>query len=336
MTASPAPATPPGPAPAGRAAAPARSGRGAAGHGSAARRTARRTGPRTALARRRSLTGVLLISPALLLVAVFFLAPLGLTVWMSLHKWPLLGTPQWTGLANYLAIPGDTTFLGSLGYTFLYTAVITPLLFAIGLGLAFLVREKRRGAGFFRTVWFLPYVVGFASAAYLFLWLFDPSVGFVDRVLTDTGITHTPVQWMNATGTATAAVIAMVVWKVVGFQMLLLMAGLQSIPSEVEEAALVDGSGPWSTLWRITLPLLRRTMALVLVFSVSGSLLAFEQFYIMTNGGPGNSTLTIVNWIYNSSFANFQLGYGSALSVVLLLLLMAVNGVQLFLFRERD
>jgi multiple sugar transport system permease protein len=291
---------------------------------------------RTTLARRRSLTGLLLVSPALALVAVFFLAPLCLTVWMSLHSWPLLGKPTWSGLDNYLAIPGDETFLDSLGYTALYTVIITPLLFLAGLGMAFLVRGRRPGVGFFRTVWFLPYVLGFASAAYLFVWLFDPSVGFVDRVLGDLGLTARPVQWMNSAGTATAAVIVMVVWKVVGFQMLLLMAGLQSIPDEIDEAALMDGSGPLSTLVRITLPLLRRTMALVLVFSVSGSLLAFEQFFIMTNGGPGNQTLTIVNWIYNSSFENFQLGYGAALSVVLLVVLSAVNAVQLLLLRERD
>lgn len=300
-------------------------------------RVGRRHGRRrTTLARRRSLTGLLLVSPALALVAVFFLAPLCLTVWMSLHSWPLLGKPTWSGLDNYLAIPGDQTFLHSLGYTALYTVIITPLLFLTGLGLAFLVRGRRPGVGFFRTVWFLPYVLGFASAAYLFVWLFDPSVGFVDRVLGDLGLTGQPVQWMNSAGTATAAVIVMVVWKVVGFQMLLLMAGLQSIPDEINEAALVDGSGPLSTLVRITLPLLRRTMALVLVFSVSGSLLAFEQFFIMTNGGPGNQTLTIVNWIYNSSFENFQLGYGAALSVVVLVLLTGVNAVQLLLLRERD
>lgn len=291
---------------------------------------------RATLARRRSLTGLLLISPALLLVGVFFLAPLGLTVWMSLHRWPLLGSPEWIGLDNYAAIPGDRTFLDSLRYTATYTAIITPLLLGIGLGLAFLVRDQRRGVGIFRTVWFMPFVFGFASAAYLFLWLFDSSVGFVDRVLQDLGLTDAPVHWMNSADTATTAVIVMVVWKVVGFQMLLLMAGLQSIPDEVSEAALVDGSGRWSTLLRITLPLLRRHIALVLVFSVSGSMLAFEQFFIMTGGGPGNDTLTVVHWIYNSSFANFQLGYGSALSVLLLVLLMAINGTQLYLLRERD
>ncbi|ARQ71804.1 carbohydrate ABC transporter permease [Streptomyces marincola] len=307
--------------------------RSASAHARGAR-VPRRSG--RALARRRSLTGLLLIAPALLLVGVFFLAPLGLTVWMSLHKWPLLGTPEWSGLANYAAIPGDRTFLDALLYTVLYTAVITPLLLFTGLGLAFLVRDQRPGVGIFRTVWFLPYVFGFASSAYLFLWLFDSSVGFVDRVLMDLGLTDAPVQWMNSADTATGAVVAMVVWKVVGFQMLLLMAGLQSVPDEVNEAALMDGSGRWSTLLRITLPLLRRHVALVLVFSVSGSMLAFEQFFIMTGGGPGNETLTVVNWIYNSSFANFQLGYGSALSVLLLVLLMIVNGVQLYLLRERD
>ncbi|MQA12284.1 MAG: ABC transporter permease subunit [Pseudonocardiaceae bacterium] len=291
---------------------------------------------RARTSRGRRLTGLLLVAPAVLLVTVFFLIPLGSTVWISLHKWPLLGEPEWVGLANYEAIPGDRTFLQALLFTLLYTAIITPVLFAIGLGLALLVRRSQPGVGFFRTVWFMPYVVGLASASYLFLWLFNPRVGFANKILQQLGIIDQPVQWMNSVPTALFAVTVMVVWKVVGFHMLLLMSGLQSIPDEVHEAALVDGSGPLSTLVRVTLPLMRRTIALVLVFSVAGSLLAFEQFFIMTSGGPGNRTLTIVYWIYHSSFTNFQLGYGSAMSVVVLVVLMCISGVQLAVLRDRQ
>lgn len=305
-----------------------------AGSGTVPRRAApARRGIRT---RQRPATGLLLVAPAVLLVTVFFLIPLGLTMWISLHKWPLLGKSQWVGLANYLAIPGDSTFLHALGFTVLYTVIITPVLFVIGLGLALLVRRERRGVGIFRTIWFMPWVVGFASAAYLFLWLFNPGLGFVNKILQDLRIVQQPVQWMNTAATGLLAVIVMVVWKVAGFHMLLLMSGLQSIPEGVHEAALVDGSGRWSTLVRVTLPLMRRTVALVLVFSVAGSLLAFEQFYIMTKGGPSNQTLTVVHWIYESSFANFQLGYGSALSVVVLVVLMCISGIQLALLRERQ
>jgi multiple sugar transport system permease protein len=284
---------------------------------------------------RRRWTGLAYATPALVLVAVFFLVPLGLLVWMSLHRWPLLGRSTWTGLANYVAIGGDATFLHSLLFTLLYTVLVTPVLFLLGFALALLVKERRRGAGLFRTIYFVPYVIGFASAAYLWLWLIDPGVGSIDKVLTDLGATHEPFQWTSTPTRALAAVILMVTWKVVGFTMLLLMGGMQAVPDELTEAARVDGAGWFSSLRHVTLPLLRRNIALVLVFSVVGSMLAFEQFYILTSGGPGNQTLTVVYWIYNSSFANFQLGYGAAMSVVLLVMLMIVSGVQLYLLRDR-
>ncbi|WP_163504689.1 carbohydrate ABC transporter permease [Fodinicola acaciae] len=286
--------------------------------------------------RRRGVVGFLYTLPALVLVTVFFLVPLALLIWMSLHRWPLLGKPIWVGLANYLAIGGDGTFGQSLLFTAVYTVIITPILFLLGFGLAMLVKEQRRGAGVFRTVYFMPYVIGFASSAYLWLWLIDPSVGPIDKLLTDLGITGQPFGWTDTPTGALFAVIMSVVWKVVGFTMLLLMSGMQSVPGDVQEAAKVDGAGRFASLWHVMLPLLRRNIALVLVFSVVGSMLAFEQFYILTAGGPGNRTLTIVYWIYNSSFANFQLGYGAAMSVVLLVMLMLISGVQLYLLRDRS
>jgi multiple sugar transport system permease protein len=289
---------------------------------------------RLTFSQRRRLTGALLISPALLFVTVFFLIPLALMIWMSLHKWPLLGHPTWTGVGNYAAMVKDPTFLRALGFTAEYTAIITPVLLAVGFGLALLVRERRRGVGVFRTIFFLPYVIGFAAASYLWLWLLDPGVGLLDRGLQDLGITSKPVLWMSTPGRALFAVILMVVWKVVGFTMLLLMSGLQSIPNDVNEAARVDGAGRWATFTRITVPLLRRNIALVTILTVAGSFLAFDQFYILTNGGPNNQTLTLVFWIYSSSFANFQLGYGAAMSVVLMLILMAITAVQLYLLRD--
>ena len=289
---------------------------------------------RMTLARRRRLTGVLLISPALVFVTVFFLIPLALMIWMSLHKWPLLGHPRWTGVSNYTSMVNDPTFLHALGFTAEYTAIITPVLLAVGLGLALLVRERRRGVGFFRTVFFLPYVIGFAAASYLWLWLLDPSVGLLDHGLQSLGLTDKPVLWMSTANRALFAVILMIVWKVVGFTMLLLMSGLQSIPNDVQEAAKVDGAGRMAAFRRITVPLMRRSIALVTILAVAGSFLAFDQFYILTNGGPNNQTLTLVFWIYSSSFANFQLGYGAAMSVVLMLILMAITAVQLYLLRD--
>lgn len=289
--------------------------------------------PRT-LAQRRRITGLLLVAPPVLFVTVFFIAPLLLMVFMSFNKWPLLGAHSWLGLGNYTQLLGDAGFRSALVFTLKYTVVLTPVLFLLGLGLAFLVKNQRRGVGFFRTVYFIPVVLGFASAAYLAVFLFNPQVGTIGKVLTDLHITDAPPEWLSAPNLALAAVALMVVWKTVGFTMLLLMTGLQSIPEELNEAARVDGAGRFNTLWHITLPLLRRTIALSLIFSVVGSMLAFDQFYIMTGGGPQNQTITVVYRIYNTSFVSFDLGYGAAMSVVLMIILMIISGIQLFLLRD--
>ena len=258
------------------------------------RTSRRRYAGSRAFRRRRAAVGLLLVSPSMAFVGVFFLAPFVLMIWMSLHKWPLLGHKSWTGVANYSAMLHDPVWWQSLGFTAEYTAIITPILIVVGFALALLVREHRRGVGFFRTVYFMPYVIGFAAASYLWVWFLNPSVGLFDKTLQALGITSSPVLWFNTRTLALFAVVLMIVWKVVGFTMLLFMSGLQGIPDDVREAAQMDQAGRWVTLWRITLPLLRRTIALTVILAVVGSMLAFDQFYIMTNGGPNNQTLTTV------------------------------------------
>jgi multiple sugar transport system permease protein len=206
----------------------------------------------------------------------------------------------------------------------------------LGLGLAVLVRRRRRGAAFFQSVYFMPVVIGFAAGSFLFLYMAQPGLGPLFDLFRRIGLVDANTNWFASTGSALFVVIISVTWKVVGMQMLLLLAGLQSIPVEAEEAAAIDGARRWQTLRYITLPLLRPTLALVLVFSVAGSLLAFDQFFIMTNGGPNNTTITAVYQIYRISFVQFHLGYGAALSVLLMLVLAAVSAVQLLLLRNTE
>ena len=168
----------------------------------------------------------------------------------------------------------------------------------------------------------------------LFVWLVQPNVGPIGRVLQLAGVVHQPPVWLAGTIPALLVVVGMVVWKVAGLQMILLMAGMQSIPDAMHEAATVDGAGWWRRFLFITMPLLRPTLALVLVFSVAGSLLAFDQFYIITAGGPSNSTLTAVYTIYRTSFVSLHLGYGAALSILTMLVLGGVSAVQLLLIRQ--
>jgi len=284
--------------------------------------------------RRRQLAGLLCVLPALACTTIFFFVPLGLDFWMSFNQWPLLGDHQFVGLQNYAQAVHDPGFLGSVGVTVLYTVIITPLLLVLAFVLAVLTQGADRASRFFRTLYFLPVPVGLASASYLFVWLVQPNVGPIGRVLQLAGVVQQPPVWLAATIPALLVVVGMVVWKVTGLQMILLMAGMQSIPDAMHEAATVDGAGWWRRFLFITMPLLRPTLALVLVFSVAGSLLAFDQFYIITAGGPSNSTLTAVYTIYRTSFVSFHLGYGAALSILTMLVLAAVSAVQLLLIRQ--
>ena len=278
----------------------------------------------------------MLAAPAVAVITVFFLVPLGLTFYMSLNDWSLLGAHSWTGLENYTKAFKDTAFRSAFGFTLLYTALITPVLFVIGLGLALLVRRPRRGARFFQSVYFLPVVIGFASGSFLFLYLGQSGIGPLFDLFDRLGLVDADANWFAGRWSALLLVIGSVTWKVVGMQMLLLVAGLQSIPTELEEAARIDGARRRQVFRYITLPLLRPTLALVLVFSVAGSLLAFDQFYIMTAGGPSNSTITAVYQIYRVSFVQFQVGYGAALSVLLMIVLAVLSAVQLLLLRNTD
>jgi multiple sugar transport system permease protein len=283
---------------------------------------------------RHQRAGLLFVLPSVLFVVVFFLVPLGMTLWMSLHDWPLLGKSSFSGLENYASLLSDSTFWQSLSFTTRYTLTVTPLIFVFAFALALLVSRPLRLIGALRTAYFLPVVIGLGASSLLWTWLFNDSVGVFSAILMALRITTEPVDWLGEPARAQMAVVVMVVWKTVGFTMMLLLVGLQAIPNELYEAARIDGAQGWAQTRFITLPLMRRTFALALVISVIGSFLAFDQFYIMTRGGPRNSTITVVYWIYRSSFTYFKLGYGAALSVVLLVILAAISAVQLRLLRD--
>jgi multiple sugar transport system permease protein len=283
---------------------------------------------RRSLGRTRSLHGIAYAAPTAVIVGVFFLLPLGLVVWMSVNRWRLLGSPTFNLPDNYTKIPDNQLFLDSVTFTLKYTAIVTVLLSAIALGLALLVQRSRPGVGFFRTAYFLPGAVGFAAASLLFYGFYS-GAGPLDAILQRVGITEEPVDWLGTPNAALFSTIAMVIWRFAGFNMLILLTGLQSIPTEIYEAARSDGATRWQMFRFITLPLLRPTVALMLVLSITGSLLAFDQFFILTRGGPDNSTVSMVMVIYREGFTRFDLGSAAAISVVLLVVLVALNVLQL-------
>ncbi|MFC4591697.1 carbohydrate ABC transporter permease [Sphaerisporangium corydalis] len=286
--------------------------------------------------RGRNALGWLYAAPTALIVGVLFVAPLVLVGWMSLNRWPLLGQARFNAPANYAKIADNTLFVDSVLFTLKYTVIITVLLSVFALGLALLVQERRPGVGFFRTAFFLPGSVGLATAALLFYGMLNNDFGPIDPILRALGITDEPVKWIGTPDMALFSTIALVLWRFAGFNMLILLTGLQAIPVEVYEAARSDGANRWQIFTRITMPLLRPTIALMLILSITGSLLAFDQFFIFTNGGPDNSTVSMVMVIYRDAFFRFDLGGAAAGSVVLLAGLVALNVVQMRVLRKRE
>jgi multiple sugar transport system permease protein len=287
-------------------------------------------------AARRPLVGLALVAPTGVMVAGLFLVPLAILVYMSFTDWPLLSSPTFNGLKNYRQLGNDDQFVGAIKFTLLYTLITTIVLFAVAFLLVAISNSHRRGTLFYRTAFFLPYVVGTAAASSM--WWLDShdQLGVFNQVAHATGLASQPLGLLASPGKALFSSIALVVWKFIGFQMMVLLVGLQSIPVELYEAARVDGASTWQRLRYITIPGLRPTLALLTVLSVTGSLLAFDQFYVLTHGGPDNSTMTVVLAIYNKAFQSFRLGNAAAEAVAVLVVLVLVNVIQLRLLRERE
>jgi multiple sugar transport system permease protein len=247
------------------------------------------------------------LAPAVIFVLAFTVYPLGQMLWMSLHNWSLITPPRYVGLGNYQRAFADKQFWVSFAFTLKYTAIITPILIVGGYMLALLTSQNTRLRRFTRTTVFIPVVIGLGVSSLLWYWLFSTDFGLVNKTLMDLGLVSKPVLCVGA---------------------------IQAIPTEITEASLVDGASYWQRVTRVILPLTMRTVLLVTLVSVIGSLLAFDQFYIMTAGQPQNETATSVLYVYLNSFPYLKLGYGAALSVILALTILAFTVVQLLLTRR--
>jgi multiple sugar transport system permease protein len=306
-----------------------------------ARRDATQNGLLPRRRRRDSLThpartGILLVTPALLFVIAFVVLPLVFAIYISLTNWPLIGPYHYIGFENYRNIGQDATFWHATVYTLIYTAIVTGPIFVLGYLMAMLVRSNRRGSVWFRTAFFLPYVIGLSTLSFMVLLELQPGNGAVNAILEGLGLTNGQTAWLVNTVPATAVICVLVVWFASGLTMMLLMSAMQGVPKDVYESADLDGIGRWGREFRITMPIIRRTIALSLILSVIGSFLAFNQFFILTQGGPGTSTTTIVMWIYERAFVELHLGAATTLSLVLVVVVGLISALQFFLLREKD
>lgn len=290
---------------------------------------------RAAFTRRtHNVAGLAFIAPALALLSALFIAPVVLSGFMSVFDWPLFGDSRFVGPENYAKLAQNPSFLSAVRFTVLFAVLATVLACVVGFALALLVSGSRRGTGVVRTAAFLPVVVGMASASFLWIWLYNEDVGIFAALAMTLGLADTPPQFLASPTGALVSIVVMTVWKTAGFAMVVFLVGLHAIPAELQEAAAVDGAGSLARLRYITVPLLRPTIALLAVLLGTQNLLAFDQFFLMTRGGPFNSTITAVYTVYSEGLIRFNLGYAAAISLVILGLLGLVNAMQLRAIRH--
>ncbi len=280
--------------------------------------------------------GLALVVPAIVFVGVFVLAPLVFAVYISLTNWPLIGSYKFIGLDNYANVLRDGAFWYSVLYTLTYTAIVTLPILVVGYFMAVVVRANRRGSTALRTIFFLPYVIGLSTLSFFVVLEAQPGSGAVNFVLKALHITDGQTAWLVNGRLATGLICVLVIWAVSGLTMVLLISGMQNIPRELYESAEIDGAGWWRREYHVTIPLLRRPIGMSLILSVIGSFLAFSQFYILTQGGPGRATTPIVLYIYQRAFVQLQVGAATAASIVLVIVIALISAGQFWLLRERD
>jgi multiple sugar transport system permease protein len=273
--------------------------------------------------------------PLLVFYSLFLIFPMAYAFVMTFFDWnPIRPERIFVGLANYrYALMTDLLFWVCLRNTIYYTILAVPLGTIIALALAVLLNSLPRFSTLFRTIYFLPVVTSMIAAAIIWGWIYQPRFGLLNAIL-DTvyqalGINLGFPGWLNDPTLARPSLVIMSTWKGVGFTVVIFLAGLQGIPRHYYEAAQVDGAGPWQIFWYITIPLLRPTLIFVLVTGVIYSLQVFTPMFVMTQGGPVNSTRTIVYLLYDWAFDMFKFGYASALSFILFALILAITLVQL-------
>jgi ABC-type sugar transport system permease subunit len=283
--------------------------------------------------RRRVRTAFTFLAPSLIGVVLFLVIPVIMVFILSLTRWNLLTPLKWVGFSNYANIFEYDGFGHSLLVTAYYVLLNIPIQTVLALGLALLLNNNRRGSAFIRIICVLPFLATPVAMSVVWTWFFAPTNGIVNELLMHVGITGPA--WLSDAATAMPIIAFANIWQYAGYNMLFFLAGLQAVPKSLYEAASIDGATKVQQFRRVTLPLLRPALLFVLVTGVIGSFQVFDTAYVMTNGGPGNTTEVANINIYNTAFAGFRIGEASAMSVVLFLIILAVTVLQFRYFNKR-
>jgi multiple sugar transport system permease protein len=274
------------------------------------------------LRRREALFGFLFILPAVFGFVVFVAGPILASLYFSLTEFKIISAPRWIGLTNYLKLTTDPIFWQSLKVTLVYAVLSLPIGLVLSLGLAVLMNQKLRGIAFWRTVYYLPAVISGVAVAVLWRWILNPDFGLLNVLLKYAGIKGPA--WLQNPSTALPSLVMISLWGV-GGSMVIYLSGLQGIPSELYEAAEIDGATSWKRFLHVTLPMLSPVIFFNVVMGLIGSFQWFTEPFVMTHGGPEQSTLSFMLNLYNNAFQFFKMGYASALAWVLFVLVLLLT-----------
>ncbi|MEU9469651.1 sugar ABC transporter permease [Streptomyces avermitilis] len=291
--------------------------------------------PGTRPARRILSPGLLFALPFLVLFALFLVWPLVQGLWMSLTDTSLsVHSPSFVGLDNFSEALQDAEMWRALGHTVWFTVLSTVPVVVVALGMALLVHTGLPGQWVWRLAFFAPYLLPVGVVSLLWAWLFQGDLGLYNQLLNALGLDS--VAWLSDTSVAMWAIVLTTLWWTVGFNFLLYLAALQSVPDHLYEAAAIDGAGAWRRLFSITLPQLSRITVVVTVLQILASLKVFDQIYLLTKGGPDNSTRPVIEYMYDVGFTGYRLGYASAISYVFFALVILASAAQYAALRRRE
>ena len=291
--------------------------------------------------RREAVTAWILSSPALLMLIVFLLIPFVMAVWLAFTDQRLIPNPnlptQFVGLRNFTRLLEDEAFHQALINNFVFAIVVVPIQTSFALLLAILVNRKIRFVNVFRTIYFSPVVTMMVVVAIVWSFLYNPGQGFINQFLNTVSFGLLgPYDWLNDPKLAFPAIMLLSIWQGVGFQMVIYLAGLQDIPSELYEAAQVDGANQWQQFWNVTFPQLRNTTIFVVIATTILSFKLFTQVWVMTQGGPQGATMTTMIMVYREGFRQLKVGYASAIAIVFFVIVLGISLLQrVFLKEER-
>jgi len=285
---------------------------------------------------RRHAAGYAFVAPALVILAAFLLYPIGYSLWLSLHEWDGY-TPRWgpfVGLENYRALAGDEVFWRATFNSIVFVVVRTPLEVGLGFLLALLLNRRLAARSLLRTLFFVPVVMSLIVVTIIFQRVYEANTGLLNTFLHAIGLGAWAHPWLGDPATALPAVIAVSVWKNVGFSLVIILAGLQALPQDVLDAARVDGANAWQLTRRVITPLMRPILTLTALLSIIGGLKVFDLVFIMTRGGPTYSTEVLATMLYREAFELNHMGGASAIAVILVAVVLSIARLQAFALRE--